>query len=179
MWPICLPLVKFPPGTLTCNGSHASGICHVTYMSFCTSHYTEKARPCLIPPSRPQTQFSLSPAPQNLHPQNKAPFPQFCLQRLVPVARTQTHWWQRKGDVIRRLTTAAHFTAIINICTWVWGHKRTHEAKIGLLGGGPRSLFLIQFGANLSKSICGQLMGYSNGLCCKNTNTNLLVHIHI
>ncbi len=158
MQPICFLLVKFPLGTLTYNGSRASGICHVTWLSFCTTQ--RKARPHLIPPARPQTHFLFSPALKDLHPKNKTLLPPSCLQCFVPVARTQTYWWQRKGDVIKRLTTAAHFTASINMCTWVWDHKC--RQKSGCWVGGLGHWFwlnLVPIYPKACRVICRDLMG--------------------
>lgn len=114
---------------------------HFLWIVSQTCHFcmTEtKVRPNLIPPSALQTWCSFKSAPKDSHPKKHSPDPHspppFCLQWRVPVAQTQTRWWQRKGDVIRRLTTAAHFTTIINICTWVWGCKCKRNSGFGLGG---------------------------------------------
>ncbi len=144
--------------------SHA---CH------CTAQ--KKARPCLIPPSWPQSFFRALLSRIRI-PQNKALSPPSCLQRFVPVAQTQTHWWQRKGDVIKRLTTAVHFTASINICTWVWGYKC--RQKSGCWVGGQGHWFWLNLEPIYPKArrvICRHLMGYSKRLRCTDT-TNMHVH---
>lgn len=120
----------------------------------------------------PLKQGSLkSPLSRNRIPKitSPVPSPPSCLQRSVPVARTQTHWWQRKGDVIKRLTTAAHFTAIINICTWARGRKCKQKIRaVGWEAGGRWFwLYLVPIYPKAHGVID---VGNQRVLCCINAN---------
>lgn len=124
-------------------------------------HYTEKSKaPSHSTSSATDPVSLLAQLSKICIPKNKTLLPPSCLQRFVPMARTQTYWWQRKGDVIKRLTTAAHFTAFINMCTWVWDHKCRQES--GCWVGGLGHWFwlnLVPIYPWACRVICRHLMG--------------------
>lgn len=103
-------------------------IYRVTCMSFCTTQ--KKARPCLIPPTQPQTQFSLSPALQDSHHKSQSP--------------------------VSPILSPAIGLCDLNLYTWVWGHKC--KQKSGYWEGcGWSRWVLTKFGTNLSKNVWSQI----------------------